>query len=191
MAVTNEDCVQAGKDVINKIRMYLPEGFLTKYSVETNIGSYYNVLSGPDYKQRFDAFYDGFFAATFGKGGISYQQVSGFVTPAPHYNRKIYIQDPIGANKGTIRHEFLHWVQHYDFYPKYYIKGGTKSADVVEGITEYFTRTLITGRTSYPRQYKKMKSLVDANPSLIHTLGNAAFFGDATSIQKIHGLYWG
>jgi len=190
MSVSNQDCIDAGKDVIEHVNMYLPEGFLTKYSVNENIGNLFNVLSAAEFERQFNIFYSGFFAHIFGKGAIKSDQVNGFATPAPHYNRKLYIQDPGGANKGTIRHEFIHWLQHYNFYPKYYISDGTDSADVVEGVTEYFTRQIITGRTSYPRQYKKMKSLIDGTPQLINTIGRASFFGDTDAIEKIHRAYW-
>jgi hypothetical protein len=88
--------------------------------------------------------------------------VNGFVA-SDYYNfkRKIYIKKKEDIKWGTLVHEYIHYLQHRNFYPVYYSIGGS-APDVVEGVTEFLTRAtcdeLQNTRTSYNGQFLKTAS---------------------------------
>jgi hypothetical protein len=42
---------------------------------------------------------------------------------------------------GTLYHEFIHYLEHSNFYPEFYAMGGNNPA-ILEGVTEYLTRNV-------------------------------------------------
>jgi hypothetical protein len=88
--------------------------------------------------------------------------VNGFVA-SDYYNfkRKIYIKKKEEIKWGTLVHEYIHFLQHRNFYPVYYSMGGS-APDVVEGVTEFLTRNacdeLQRTRTNYDSQFLKCAS---------------------------------
>ncbi len=100
-----------------------------------------------------------------------------------NFQRKIYVKKDPSLGWGTLVHEYIHYLSHPSFYPKFYSIGGA-NPDIVEGFTEYLTRSadleLFKVRTSYESQYQKTRSWVESGRGNYDRL-LATLFGGAAS----------
>ncbi|HEV2493229.1 MAG TPA: hypothetical protein VG204_09180 [Terriglobia bacterium] len=63
-----------------------------------------------------------------------------FTAPAVNvWDRVIYVNADADIKIGTLYHEFVHFLEHGNFYPEYYSRGGD-GPRILEGVTEYLTR---------------------------------------------------
>ena len=103
----------------------------------------------------------------------------------------IFALTPRGPSEGTYYHEFLHFLQHYEFYPKYYVTGGMAPFQV-EGFTEYLTRGVSTAvekergsQGKYESNYLKTDSWVKGDARNLEKLLKYNFQGIASDISAI------
>jgi hypothetical protein len=101
-----------------------------------------------------------------------------FTSPAVNvWDRVIYVNKDSGLTIGTLYHEFVHYLEHGNFYPEYYSLGGN-NPKILEGVTEYLTREVhpnIRGERELGRKYQ---------PFLDITL-NRAWGSDKETLEKM------
>lgn len=113
----------------------------------------FHLLGHDNYVPHFDAYFRSWFAPTntvvFGLEDIYDYLRTGehfacpaFCSPAVDpTGRRIYVNLGAGNTKGTLYHEFVHFLSHGNFYPELYALGG-QSPVLLEGATEYLTREI-------------------------------------------------
>ncbi len=111
--------------------------------------------------------------------------VNGFVASDVHnFHRKIYIKKVEAIKWGTLVHEYIHFLQHRNFYPMFYSIGG-KNPDLVEGVTEYLTRrvhVVLLARDNYDPQFLKAKSWVETDSGNYQKMLDYCFQGKACTL---------
>ncbi len=149
-----------------------------------------------DYALVFDSVYDNTFraanAALFGARVITAAQCPGFCTPRKEQKRKmIYMAKGRGTTKGTYYHEFIHFLQHHNFYPEYYCTAGMAPFQV-EGVTEYLTRDVSLavarerrGQGKYQSHFLKTEAWVKHARGNLERLLKYNFQGVATDLSSI------
>jgi hypothetical protein len=181
--LTEKDAREVAAKVILEVRDKLPHSFLADHPILLDPGRIFNILEPGVFKVAFDkhvAFFQGVLNCI-----IQVTGVDAFVSPDEDQAvRKIYIKIGGDETHGVLIHEFIHWLSHPDFYPRFYQKGG-KAPDIVEGTTEYFTRKFYPNRYFYQAQYEKVKAIGQLESKMYLAL----FQGDAASIQAVHDAY--
>jgi len=105
-----------------------------------------------------------------------------------NFRRKIYVKRDPNLLWGTLVHEYIHYLTHRYFYPTCYERGGPWP-DLVEGITEYLTRTIgpevANIRTSYPRQFLQVNSFVGGDKSKRQAVMDCCFAGETWKLGAL------
>ena len=183
MPLTIDDAVYVARLVVIDVIKLLPEGIMVDYPALQNPSQIFEMLTPSQFKLAFDnnvAFFQKVLKCT-----INVKGVDAFVSPEQDRNkRKVYIKLGADETPGVLVHEFIHWLSHPDFYPNFYEKGGT-APNIVEGVTEYFTRKYYPNRTYYNEYFVK----IDAIGHMLPRIQAALFKGDAASIQAISQAY--
>lgn len=106
-----------------------------------------------------------------------------------NFRRKIYVKNDPDLKWGTLVHEYIHYLTDRYLYPTCYERGG-QWPDLIEGITEYLTRTtdpkVAKIRTSYETQYLQIASYVGTDPSKRQAIMDCCFKGQT---WKLEGLF--
>lgn len=93
------------------------------------------------------------------------------------------------TQKGTLYHEYIHFLSHSSFYPDYYNSGDVMAPFVVEGATEYLTRNVgnadVVNRQSYELNYQKASAWVNAAGGNYIALLKHVFQGVSCGITSI------
>jgi hypothetical protein len=101
----------------------------------------YEILPAVQFQVYFDQYWNSFFKLHH---TTIIRTCPAFVTPEPDPGkRKIYIKDDGNTKTHTLYHEVIHYLQHPNFYPKFYEVAG-QNPYLLEGVTEFFTRELDT-----------------------------------------------
>lgn len=177
MPVTTVDASQARYEVLHKYESFLPAGLATRVR-SLGLTEIFKILPAAQYRPVFDEYYRNFFAATNAKAfgteftiGVANapDDVCGtfncpaFCAPASNVtDRTIYVNEDENVTFGTIYHEFIHFLEHPNFYPEFYAMGGDNPS-VLEGVTEHLTRQ-VSPRVEHDRRsqdkYQKWFAMV-------------------------------
>jgi hypothetical protein len=134
--------VEAMEAILNTYGKCLPSGLLAKVQAQ-KASDIYSILPADQYQKVFTEYYTHFFHAPMSQilgPGKAIETCPAFVAPGiDNTRRKIYIKEDPRTTKGTYYHEFVHYLQHPDFYPEFYCIGG-KNPGILEGVTEWLTR---------------------------------------------------
>ena len=183
MALTIDDAVYVAKLIVMDVGNMLPEGMEMRYGALKDPRDIFEILSPAEFKLAFDKNV-GFFQRVL-KCSIDVRGVDAFVSPEPDQNkRKVFIKTGADETPGVIVHEFFHWLSHPDFYPNFYETGGT-APNIIEGVTEYFTRKYYPNRTFYNVYYEKVKAIAHLLPQMQAAL----FKGDKAAMNMIQTAY--
>jgi hypothetical protein len=102
--------------------------------------------------------------------------------------RKIYIKNDPTLLWGTLVHEYIHYLTHRFLYPTCYERGG-RWPDLIEGITEYLTRTTSNEvaqiRTNYETPYHQVNSFVSGNPARRQAVIECCFAGETWKLGAL------
>lgn len=134
--------VEAMEVILKAYGQFLPKELLAKVQGQ-KASDIYRILPEDQYQKVFTEYYTHFFHAPMSQilgPGNAINTCPAFVAPGiDNTRRKIYIKDDPRTTKGTYYHEFVHYLQHADFYPEFYCIGG-KNPAILEGVTEWLTR---------------------------------------------------
>jgi hypothetical protein len=133
---TMMDAARAMEKVKGLWRPYLPAS-LSSIAAD-KIFIFCNKL---DYSVMFNFVYEGLFKKALGLTQPSTDFVDGvfaFVSPFPHNIRKVFVSPLPTVDEKVLAHEYIHWLSHENFYPKYYGIGG-ENPHRVEGLTQWCT----------------------------------------------------
>ena len=150
-------------------------------------------LDKPEFAKKFALTYDICFkkANNFTEKSSDFvDYVNAFVaSDYRNFRRKIYVKNDPSLKWGTLVHEYIHYLTHRFFYPTCYNRGG-RWPDLIEGVTEYLTRTSSTDvakiRVSYERLFLQVDSFVGADPSKRQAVIDCCFSGET---WKLGGLF--
>ncbi|MGH7189725.1 MAG: hypothetical protein ACREF0_11175 [Acetobacteraceae bacterium] len=105
-----------------------------------------------------------------------------------NFRRKIYIKNDPSLMWGTLVHEYIHYLTHRYLYPTCYERGG-RWPDLIEGITEYLTRTTSDDvariRTSYNTLYRQVDSYVGGDTSRRQAVMQCCFAGETWKLGAL------
>ncbi len=146
MAATYAKAKEYMDKVVSRLQQYFPEGFIPLHSDKlSDARNVFVIENQTAFKMHISKWYNQFFKISVGEELSDEELVEicpGFTTPKGLNKRMLYVQED--AEDGTLVHEFLHWLQHPNFYPTFYITHA-KGSPVLEGVTEYFTRQVYSG----------------------------------------------
>lgn len=193
--LSHSDAQTAMDEVIAKYKAYIPKNVVA--DVESRSArTIFQFFDDTEYAVLFTHVYDATFkaanAALFGSNVITAAMCPGFCTPNKNQKKKmIFMAKGRGTTKGTYYHEFIHFLQHYEFYPKYYVVGGMAPFQV-EGFTEYLTRGVSSavakergGQRKYEANYLKTAAWVKSDSQNLGKLLKYNFQGVASDISAI------
>jgi len=155
MPLTIGDATVAMEAVLKKYGAHLDQ-FVLAGVQNMSVGKIFRILPQAQYTPYFNSVFKNFFAAinVVALGGTRKMidlankatdaspaiACPAFTAPAVHVtDRVIYVNADANITIGTLYHEFVHFLEHGNFYPEYYSLGGD-SPKVLEGVTEYLTR---------------------------------------------------
>lgn len=152
----------------------------------------YVFLDLPQFTRQFELTYN----ACFKKANNFSESASDFVggvnafvaSDYRNFRRKIYIKNDPSLKWGTLAHEYIHYLTHRFLYPTCYERGG-RWPDLIEGITEYLTRTaspeLEQSRTNYKTQFLQVNSFVSGDPSKRQAVIDCCFAGETWKLGAL------
>jgi hypothetical protein len=158
MALTIADATVAMDAVLKKYEPHL-DPFVVAAVQNMAVGKIFKILPQAQYTPYFNSVFKNFFAAinvvalsdpthkmkmidlannaTDAAPAIA---CPAFTAPAVKvWDRVIYVNADANILIGTLYHEFVHFLEHGNFYPEYYALGGN-NPKILEGVTEYLTR---------------------------------------------------
>ena len=152
----------------------------------------YVFLDKPQFATQFELTYNACFkkANNFTKPAAAFVAgVNAFVaSDYRNFRRKIYVKNDPTLKWGTLVHEYIHYLTHRYLYPTCYERGG-RWPDLIEGITEYLTRTTSTEvaniRTSYETLYLQVDSFVGGDPSKRQAVIECCFGGETWKLGAL------
>ncbi len=182
MALTEMDAARASNDVLNKYGEYLPLGVAGAIRAK-DPKAVVKILPAAEYRPQFDEYFRSFFAAINAKAfgtkkmttiANSKDEVCGtfncpaFCAPAIKVtDRVIYINKNEDNTYATVCHEMVHYISHPNFYPEFYAMGG-ENPKILEGVTEYLTRSISSEVAKERREKQKYQAWFDnVNNALI------------------------
>jgi len=152
----------------------------------------FEILPAVDFQRFFDLYWNSFFKLHF----------SGVVTTCPAFvtpdqdpgKRKIYVKDDGVTKPNTLDHEVIHYLQHPNFYPKFYEVAG-HNPFILEGVTEYFTRELDSEVAKervldkkYQPNFLQVESWTKADASRRDAMVAYCFQGEKVDMTTISGV---
>ena len=173
-----------------------------------SVGQIFRILPESQYAPNFNAVFKHFFAAinVVALGGVRKMidlarktqdadtnpaiACPAFTAPAVHVtDRVIYVNADAGIAIGTLYHEFVHFLEHGNFYPEYYSLGGN-NPKILEGVTEYLTRAVDPKIDAERTNGGKYKAFLDVTLNLkwgtpaetLTKMIKVAFQGDMSSL---------
>lgn len=204
------------KEVLDYYEQYLPLGLAAKVRT-LNPARIFHILPESQYKPHFDAYYRSFFAAInvvalgppVDRGGGTQSLIGiatdrtrnvyesfacpAFCAPAVEVTqRRIYVNKDSGVTVGTLYHEFVHFLEHANFYPEMYAMGGA-SPKILEGVTEYLTRRIsptIASERAAGNKYQAWYAFVTntiTGDKVSERLARMAFQGDLREVPALGG----
>lgn len=207
MPVNTYDASIVMKEVLNRYGDYLP-GDLVSYLRSANPARIFRILPAKEYTPQFDAYFRSFFVAinVVALGGIRKMiglansgasiACPAFCAPAIDITqRRIYVNRDAGVTIGTLYHEFIHFLEHPNFYPEFYATGGA-SPNILEGVTEYLTRAVsskVKQDRFSQRKYQAWLDQISSSLGLSSTgplddrVARLAFQGDFTLVPQLGG----
>ena len=189
----------ARRDILHMYGPWLPSTLVSAIRSKP-IREIFIILPATEYQKHFDAYSSHFFAAPMTAllgPGKSISTCPAFVAPAiDNLARKIYIKESTSTGFGTFYHEFVHYLQHYDFYPEFYCLGG-QNPFLLEGVTEYVTRRTRSEvfkdrqqRGNYQSHYDKIKGWIGASQSRHDAMMKLNFQGvKCKDLETLGGVY--
>lgn len=152
----------------------------------------FEFLELPEFTNKFELTYNACFKAAnnLTKSASAFvSSVNAFVaSDYRNFRRKIYVKKDPNLLWGTLVHEYIHYLTHRYLYPTCYERGGAWP-DVIEGITEYLTRSTSEDvrriRTSYPHQFQQVDSFVGSDPSKREALLDCCFKGETWKLGSL------
>jgi hypothetical protein len=193
MALTLADAAVAMNAVLNKYKSYL-DPLVVAGVQNKSVGQMFRILPQSQYTPYFNSVFKNFFAAinVVALGGIKKMidlahtatdaspaiACPAFTAPAVNVtDRVIYVNADSNITIGTLYHEFVHFLEHGNFYPEYYSLGGN-NPKILEGVTEYLTRAVDTSIDAERKNGGKYKAFLD------HTL-NLNWGSDSETFTKM------
>ncbi|HUB11968.1 MAG TPA: hypothetical protein VMB34_08425 [Acetobacteraceae bacterium] len=152
----------------------------------------FEFLDLPQFTTKFELTYNACFkqANGFTESASSFVGgVNAFVaSDYRNFRRKIYVKNLGTLKWGTLVHEYIHYLTHRYLYPTCYERGG-RWPDLIEGITEYLTRTtsdeVAKIRTSYEILYRQVDSFVSGDPSKRLAVMQCCFAGETWKLGAL------
>ncbi|HEU0203569.1 MAG TPA: hypothetical protein VFR86_24425 [Burkholderiaceae bacterium] len=193
--LNHADAQTAMDQVVGAYKAWIPKDVLD--DLETRSAeTVFQFLDDAEYAVVFEHVYNSTFkaanAALFGANVITAAMCPGFCTPKTTQKRKmIFMAKGRGTTKGTYYHEFIHFLQHANFYPNYYVTAGMAPFQI-EGVTEYLTRGVSTavaterdGQKKYQANYLKTDAWVKSDKSNYERMLKFNFQGVATDLSAV------
>ena len=189
----------ARRDILARYRDWLPKDLVTAVR-QKKIEDIFLILAPDEYQRHFDAYYSHFFAAPMAAllgPGKAISTCPAFVAPAvDNTRRKIYVKRSGATGFGTFYHEFIHYLQHFDFYPEFYCIGGRNPA-LLEGVTEYLTRAVRAEvrqdrarRGNYQAYFDEISSWVKGDRERLAAIMDLNFRGTrCDALEALGGVY--
>lgn len=176
MPVNIGDATVAMNEVLTKYGPFLDPSVLSKVR-QMPVGKIYRILSQAEYTPYFNSVFKNFFAAinVVALGGIKKMidlaktatdaapaiACPAFTAPAVNVtDRVIYVNADANISIGTLYHEFVHFLEHGNFYPEFYSLGGN-NPKILEGVTEYLTREVNANVKAERMREGKYKAFLD------------------------------
>lgn len=152
----------------------------------------YEFLDLPQFTKKFELTYNACFKAAnnFSQPASAFVSgVNAFVaSDYRNFRRKIYVKNDPSLKWGTLVHEYIHYLTHRYLYPTCYERGGAWP-DLIEGITEYLTRTtsdeVAKIRTSYERLVLQVNSYVGGDLSKRQAVMQCCFAGETWKLGTL------
>lgn len=209
MPLTIGDATVAMNAVLKKYESHLDQ-YLAAGVRKMTVGQIFRILPQAQYAPYFNSVFKNFFAAinVVALGGVRKMidlarqtQVTdtnpaiacpAFTAPAVNVtDRVIYVNSDANITIGTLYHEFVHFLEHGNFYPEYYSLGG-EYPKILEGVTEYLTRQVDPNIEAERKNGQKYKAFLDVTMnrawgSASDTLAKmikVAFQGDMSSLPS-------
>jgi hypothetical protein len=187
--VTIVDAKNAMKKVQTLWRAWIPS-HLVKYEAE----DIFIFCDSDKYKNYFSMIFELIFkkAGNYPQGPLDFFNrgicgIPAFASPHPHTRRMLYISPNTWVTEKILAHEYMHWLSHENFYPKFYQVGGANPFRV-EGVTQWLTCEAgydMNDRV-YEHEWLKTDSWIRADKRNLDRMLTFMLQGVATNLDSIH-----
>lgn len=158
----------------------------------SGVDEIYVFLDKPEFLQKFKLTYNACFKQANGyteKAKDVVDNVNAFVaSDYRNLKRKIYVKNDPSLWWGTLVHEYIHYLTHRYLYPTCYERGGAWP-DIIEGVTEYLTRTtsteMLQKRESYETLFHQVNSFVGGDVSKRQAIIECCFSGETWKLGTL------
>ncbi len=211
MPLTSADASRAMTEVLKKYAVHLPQGLAPRIRA-LDPARVFRILPADEYRPHFGQYYKSFFAAINAKAfGTEFTiqtaarnqaadicgtfNCPAFCSPAiDNTHRVIYVNQDEPNTFGTLCHEFIHFLEHPNFYPEFYAMGGNNPA-ILEGVTEYLTRNLNdrvrldrASQGKYQKWYNELLGSMKAGGHGELDMIRIAFKGEYVNLKGLGGV---